>query len=101
MRKDLITKEKEAKLILGQKVPSSTERILCFLHPGPMAASKNFPEILPLFLEISAGPLQARKAHYHLFKPQTHIWESCHRLVGTCKPPSLPGKLLISAVSST
>lgn len=63
MRKDLITKEKEAKLILGQKVLSATERRLCFLHqqtnPGAVAASG----ILPLFLEMCAGPLQARKPH--------------------------------------
>lgn len=67
MRKDLISKKEEAKLILGLKLPSATERRLCFLHqqtsPEAMAASENFPGILPLFLETCAGPLQARKAH--------------------------------------
>lgn len=69
--------------------------------PGAMAASEDFPRILPLFLETCAGPLQARKAHYRLFKPQTHSWMSCHQLVGTWKPPLLLDKLLISALFST
>lgn len=104
MRKDLISKEEEAKLILGLKLPSATERRLCFLHqqtnPEVMAASENFPGILPLFLETCAGPLQARKAHYHLFTPRTHSWMSCHHLVGTFEPPIVT-KLLISALFST
>jgi len=65
VRKVLIAKEKEAKLIPGQKVPSTTGR-LCFLHQwtntAAMAASENFPGILPLFPETKAGPLQARQA---------------------------------------
>lgn len=65
MRKDLITKEKEVKLIPGQKVPSITGRI-CFLHQwtntAAVAALENFPGILPLFLETQAGPLKARQA---------------------------------------
>lgn len=65
MRKDLIAKEKEAKLIPGQKVPSTTGT-LRFLHQwtntAAMAASENFPGILPLFPETQAGPLQARQA---------------------------------------
>lgn len=71
MRKDLIAKEKEAKLIPGQKVPSVTGRI-CFLHQwtnmAAVAALVNFPGILPLFLETQAGPLSTFKHQCSLFK---------------------------------
>lgn len=104
MRKHLIAKEKEAKLVPGQKVPSTTGRLRFFASADKHGSSGCFRELSRNFPTVSRNPGWT-------FTRQTSTTTVCsnqrltightvldHLWVGTCKPPFFPDKLLVSAL---